>query len=203
MDFPIIRTGTLTGVYNPQKWPSQCEVTTANEAWPVSVGEAMTFLRVYDQQDPDTISMLVEGVSVQVERAIQRDTYIRTRTAYWDMYGGQVWLPYGPHGTVTQVKAITREGVETVLTEGVDYRVYRTTFKIIDILQFKGEQLEVVYESGYGAGECPQAIRAAILQEISFQYKNRQDPDLGSGISYNGLTLEAMHLLQPYKRLNF
>jgi hypothetical protein len=63
--------------------------------------------------------------------------------------------------------------------------------------------IRVTFASGYGAGECPEEIRAAIMQELSLQYKNRQDPNLGSGISYNGLTLEAMHLLQPYKRINF
>jgi hypothetical protein len=203
MDFPIVRGNGLTAVVNPSKWPSQDEVTIPNEAWPVTVGEAMTFLRVYDQQDPTTIGDLIEACSMQVERVIQRDTYRRTRQSYWGDYLGQVWLPYGIHGDVLEVKAVTEDGVDTVLTEGVDYRVYRTNFKIIDLLQYKGRQLYVTYESGYLPGECPAAIRMAILQEVSFQYKNRQDPNLGSGISYNGLTLEAMHLLQPYKRINF
>jgi hypothetical protein len=169
----------------------------------VNVNDAMTFLRVYDNQDPDSIFMLIEAASEQVEKYVQRDTYTRVRQGYWDNYGAQIWLPYGPHGDVTEVKAVTTDGIETVLQVGTQYRVSRTTWKIIDILERKGEQLFVTYESGYSAGTCPQAIRAAILQEVSFQYKNRQDPNQTAGLSLGILTVESMHLLTPYKRLNF
>jgi len=43
-------------------------------------------------------------------------------------------------------------------------------------------------------------MKAAIIQEVALQYKNRQDPDLPSRVSVNGLSLEARHLLMPYMR---
>lgn len=203
MGFPIVRYGSLTEPYNPQKWPCDMQVINDQQNFPVTVEDAMTFLRVYDNQDPDSINMLIEAATQQVERFIQRDTYVRTRQAYWNNYGAQIWLPYGPHGDVTEIKAVTSDGTETILQSGTQYKVTRTTWKIIDIIERKGEQLYVTYESGYTAGICPSAIRAAILQEVSFQYKNRQDPNQSLGLSLGMLTLESQHLLTPFKRLNF
>jgi hypothetical protein len=53
--------------------------------------------------------------------------------------------------------------------------------------------LNVTYTSGYDV--CPELIKGAILQELSLQYKNRQDSSQPSRTSVNGLSIEARHLL--------
>ena len=98
--------------------------------------------------------------------------------------------------------SIDSEGTETTLVLNTDYTVSGMEYKKIHIDGFPGEYMKVTYLSGYPAGECPSAIRGAILKEISFQYKNRQDPNTPSRTSVNGLSLEARQLLSPYMRLD-
>jgi hypothetical protein len=90
------------------------------------------------------------------------------------------------------------ENVDTTLVSGTDYVVEGMDYKEIRFYNKTGGQILATYVTGYTT--CPDAIRGAILQELSFQYKNRQDPNTPSRTSVNGLSLEARHLLLPYMR---
>jgi len=153
-----------------------------------------------DSYDDAYLNLMIRGVTEQVERYIGLDTHIKTRQSYWERVGGQVWLPYGPHGAISSVVSIDDEGTETALVLNTDYTVSGMEYKKIHIDNFPGRYLKVTYVSGYAEDECPFAISAAIMQEISLQYKNRQDPNTPSRVSVNGLTLEARQLLSPFMR---
>ena len=202
MSLPTNQYDSLTGSWTPQRYPAQTIVSTKNVDWALTLGQVKDFLRVNDSFDDLYINLMLEAVSEQVERYIGLDTYVRTRQSYWERVGGQVWLPYGPHTTVSSVVSIADDLTETVLVAGTDYVVHGLEYKKISIDNATGTYLRVTYLSGYPAGECPSAIKGAILQEISFQYKNRQDPNTPSRVSVNGLTLEARQLLAPYRRLD-
>jgi uncharacterized phiE125 gp8 family phage protein len=202
MSLPTNQYDSLTGSWTPQNYPSQTRVSVKNLDWPLTLEQVKDFLRVNDSYDDLYIGLLLEAVCEQVERYIGLDSYVRTRQSYWERVGRQVWLPYGPHTTISSVVSIDDEGTETTLTLGVDYSVSGMEYKKIHIDGFPGEYMKVTYLSGYPAGECPSAIKGAILQEISLQYKNRQDPNTPSRVSVNGLTLEARQLLSPYMRLD-
>lgn len=191
---------TLTGTWTPQTYPAQTDISVAPADWAVTLAEAKQFLRLSSAHDDNYVALLVEGISEQIERYIGMDTYIRTRRSYWERAGWDLELPYGPHGTISSVVSIDEDGTETTLTVNSDYYVQGMTTKRIRLLSgiAGGSFIRVTYESGYAANECPYAIRAAILQELSLQYKNRQDSNTPSRVSVNGLSLEARHLLLPY-----
>jgi uncharacterized phiE125 gp8 family phage protein len=187
---------SLTGSWTPQIYPVSTRVTVPPTQHPVTVDGAMSFLRIYDTIDADFIGVLLSGVTDQVERYIGIDLQSKTRQSYWERTGGYVVLPYGPHTSVIAVVSRDEDNNDTTLVSGSDYVVTGMDYKQIRFYNKTGGQILATYVSGYE--ECPDAIRAAILQELSFQYKNRQDPNMAVRTSVNGLTLEARHLLLPY-----
>jgi uncharacterized phiE125 gp8 family phage protein len=192
---------SLTGVWTAQNFPVDTVVTIPNVDWAITLADAKSFLRVSGNIDDNYIETLIEAVSNQIEEYIGRDTYERTRQSQWDRFGQYVSLPYGPHGDVTSVQSITYDNVVTDLVAGTDYYVQGLQFKSIMVDNpSDGQFLRVTYESGYQPGSCPPAIRGAILQEISLQYKNRQSTGQPSRVSVNGLSIEARHLLQSYMK---
>lgn len=191
---------SLTGVWNAQRYPYETVVTVPSVDYAITLADAKSFLRVAHNQDDNYIELLIAGVTEEVERYIGVDTFIKTRQSFWSRYNGSVHLPYGPHGTISSVVAQDIEGNQTTLTLGTDYYVEGINQKYLQITNGVGPYLFVTYESGYVAGSCPAAIRGAMLQEISLQYKNRNDPNTPIRTVVNGLTVEAMSLLQSYIR---
>jgi hypothetical protein len=192
--------GSITGVYSVNTWPSEITVTEGDRTYPVGLGEAKAMLPVNTDMHDTLIGLLIAGTTGQVERYIGRDTYPKTRVAQYERPAEVLNLPYGPHGAVALVQVVDTEGAVTTFTAGTDYVVEGIEFKRI---RFKGAgayMVRVTYASGYGAGECPEEIRAAIMQELSLQYKNRQDPNAPARTVVNNLTIEARNLLLSFVR---
>jgi hypothetical protein len=192
--------GSITGVYSYNTWPSEIIVTEDEHNYPVGLGEAKAMLPVNTTVHDTLIGLLIAGTTGQVERYIGRDTYPKIRTAQYERPSNVISLPYGVHGDVTSVQAIDTEGNITTLTPSVDYIVEGIEFKRIRFKGIGAYMLRVSFESGYGAGECPEEIRAAIMQELSLQYKNRQDPNAPGRVVINNLSVEARNLLISYVR---
>lgn len=207
MSLRINQYDSLTGSWTPQRFPSQTKIVSVIGELPLTLLQVKDFLRVSDASgdfsdsyDDAYIDLMLTGVTDQVERYIGIDTYLKSRQSYWERVGGWVQLPYGPHTTISAVVSIDDDGNEQTLVFGSDYTVSGMDYKKIHFIQFPNRYLRVTYTSGYANNECPFAISAAVMQEISFQYKNRQDPNTPSRISVNGLSLEARQLLLPYMR---
>jgi len=192
--------GSITGVYSVNTWPSEIIVTDGERNYPVGLGEAKAMLPVNTDMHDTLIGLLIAGTTGQVERYIGRDTYPKERVAQYERPATVINLPYGPHGAVESVQAIDSDGNITTLTPSVDYIVEGIEFKRIRLIGVGAYMLRVTYASGYGAGECPEEIRAAIMQELSLQYKNRQDPNAPARTVVNNLTIEARNLLLSFVR---
>jgi hypothetical protein len=190
---------SLTGAYSVNTWPTETITSTDPKDYVLTLGNAKEMLPVNTDVHDSLITMLIEATTEQVERYIARDTYKRQRTSYYERPANQIWLPYGVHGNVISVTAIDEDNNETVLTSGADYTVFGLEFKAIR-LSTGAPYLRVVYESGYDFGACPAAIKAAIMQELSLQYKNRQDPNAPGRTVVNNLSVEARNLLTSYIR---
>jgi uncharacterized phiE125 gp8 family phage protein len=183
--------GSLTGSVAFQYFPEQTVVLTQATSTPVSLSEAKNFLRVYDDIDDTSIGALLVGVTQQVENYIGRDTTPRVRVSLWKRPKFQISIPRVPVGTIVSVVNIDTAGNETTVDPS-DYVVEGLDRKMIR-LSSSHNSLKVTYNSGYTT--CPDAIKGAILQELSLQYKNRQDSSQPSRTSVNGLSIEARHLL--------
>lgn len=199
----FVRRGmsSLTGVYNTNTFPSETIVSGTDEAiYPLTLGQAKKMLPVNTDLHDDFIQLLLEATTDQVERYIGRDTFRKERTSRYERPARVVGLPYGPHGNVTSVKSVTYDNIETTLVAGSDYYVHGIEFKTIELMAGTDQYLLVTYESGYQAGGCPRAIVGGIMQELSLQFKNRQDPNAGGIAVVNNLSLEARNLLMPFVR---
>jgi len=192
--------GSLSGVYSFNTWPSEITVGEGKRNYPVGLGEAKAMLPVNTDMHDTLIGLLIAGTTGQVERYIGRDTYPKERVAQYERPATVINLPYGPHGSVASVQAIDSDGNITTLTASTQYIVEGIEFKRIRLIGVGAYMLRVTYASGYGAGECPEEIRAAIMQELSLQYKNRQDPNAPARTVVNNLTIEARNLLLSFVR---
>lgn len=184
---------SLTGAVAFQVSPDDSIIVTGNANAVVSLVEAKSVLRVNHNEDNDYIEELIDATTEQVERYIHRDMTIKTRKGHWSRPAYLVALPYGPHGNITNFVSIDCDDVVTNVTE---YQVIGLAQKKIKINE-SVSQIQITFQSGYSV--VPDTVKTAILQEISFQYKNRQDPDSPRMVSVNGLSLEARQLLYSYR----
>ena len=195
---------SLSGVPNSSIYPNQTIIVpnTISELTAVSLEEAKAILPVYDNNSDGFITSLIRAVEEQVGRYIKIDLTKRQRTSYWKNPFPKLRLSFGPHGTITQVQTRDRFGTSTNLTVGTNYLVYGLEYKDIEITSNPApiDTVYVTYWSGYEDGECPEAIKMACIQELNFQYKNRQDANQPSIAIINGLTAESRMLLETYIR---
>jgi uncharacterized phiE125 gp8 family phage protein len=195
------RTGdSLTGTWTANLFPHDTEIVSGPNQYSLTTAEVKEFLRINDNYDDLYIDLLIGAVQEQVERYMGLDTTLRTRQSYWMRTAGTIRLPYGPHGFVASVVAQDDDGTQTTLNEGTDYNVIGMRFLDVRLLNPTGSQILVSYTSGHST--VPPAIKGAMLQEISLQYKNRQDPNTPARTSVNNLTIESRHLLASYLRLD-
>jgi hypothetical protein len=191
-DSPIVPSREVRYTADAQK------ILTVTEDPYIALDEAKSVLHVYHGKDDVYIGALIDGVIRQVEGYIRQDVMEKTRQAYWRRNQRLARLPYGPHGDITAATMIDSNGDTTTLTEGTHFDVIGITFKSLCNFEQFG-QLTVSFESGWDTP--PPEVKAAVYQELSLQYKNRQDPDVPSMTSYRNLSLEARHLLAPIMRL--
>jgi hypothetical protein len=182
---------SLTGAVAFQYAPDDTLVVSTDSNAVVSLSEAKNVLRVNQDEDDSYITGLIEATTEQIERYIRRDVVGKTRKSHWTRPAYLISLPYGPHGNVVSVQSIC----DNVTTNVTDYRVIGLEYKRI-VLNEAVCQVEVTYESGFTV--APATVKNAVLQEVSFQYKNRQDPDAPRMVSVDGLSLESRQLLYTF-----
>lgn len=189
---------SLTGYWTPDAYATESQVTTAADDLPVTVADAKKWLRVTHSQDDNAIEVLIGAVTEQIEKLISRDLMQKTRTERWDKWGNFLYLSYYPVGSVTSVTTYDNAGNATVLTANTDYYVRGLERKYIDLVNATGATyIQVVYVSGSAtAAEVPGKYKAAIYQELSAQYKNRQSSQDGSIAIINNITAQTRMLLQ-------
>jgi hypothetical protein len=158
----------------------------------VSFPEIKTFVPIRDGVDDIVLLRFIKGVTQKIENYIQRDATVKTRQAYYLYPKERLFLPFGVHGDIEFVKSVDSDGTETALVAGTDYHIEGLKFKT---LRLNNSHYSIITQFQSGYAQCPDAIIGAILQEFSFQYKNRSDPNQGSRLIVNGLTVEARNLL--------
>lgn len=195
---------SLTGVNTSSIYPNQTIIVagTKSNLPVIGINESKNILPVYDNNSDAYISMIIGAIEDQVGRYIKLDLTKRQRQSYWKNPMARLVLSYGPHGEVSSVVAKDIQGNATTLVLGTHYYVQGLEFKEIQIISMPIDvySITVTYWSGYEDGECPDAIRMACVQELNFQYKNRQDANQTSVAIVNGLTMESRMLLETYIR---
>lgn len=160
----------------------------------LSLDEVKTQLPVNHDNYNVKISRLMRSVTDQIQDYIGQDFLKKRVKSYWRNTPRYAKLARGPHGDILSVTVIDVTGQERTLEQGKHFKVRGMQRKELYDFEYHG-QLFVEYESGVDNKEIISRVTDAVLQELSLQFKNRQDPDSPPMTSVNSLSLEARHLL--------
>jgi uncharacterized phiE125 gp8 family phage protein len=193
--------GSLTSSRRPSRYPSDMTVTVQPVGLVVDVETVKSGLSDYGLSSDNLISLIVAGVTEQIEKYLGRDLLTRTRKAMFFRPGSSVYLMPVPVASITTVSALDDENTATALTLNEDYylRGYKDNVELYALDLNGGVRLEVTFVTGYGtASDVPPSIRQAIVQESYRQFKWRQDPTVGSAATVDTLAPETLSLIRSY-----
>jgi uncharacterized phiE125 gp8 family phage protein len=191
---------------------SSVSVTTAPSVEPVTAAEVKLFSKIDFSDDDTLLTIQIKSARQMVEKYLNKTLIDTTLKAYYTNYNQRVWLPYGPHQSVTSVTR-KRRNESTTLTVNTDYYLLGDTVKYLDLEptgiinppglsrdeQALGWDLEVVFVAGYGAAstDIPQPIKEAILKTIETNYDMRGN--LVVGLISSELPNTAKALINSYR----
>lgn len=183
--------GSLSPTLTFYRWPNSTELTS--EVAPcVSVPEAKAELPVYDDISDLGIHRKILSAQQAVENLVNRDTSKRERRSLWLRPKRVISLPYGVH-EILQVEQQTSSGAFSNITN----------YEVIG-LGYLEVELEALYPTriryNSGADHVDPILKEAVLQETSYYFKNRNDPNEQSPEIINGVSAITMNLLSNYIR---
>jgi len=151
----------------------------------VSMQEMKTALPVYDNQSQTYLETLLPSAQRRVEDYINRDTSVRQRQSLWTQPERTIRLPYGKHDIELVEQYIGEEWVEVT-----DYKIIGLHFLSLRLNALYPTR--VTYQSG---GDYPADMKTAIIAEVSWHFKNRNDPNEVSAATRSGLSEPARNIL--------
>ena len=154
----------------------------------VSLADVKGELPVHDGNSDNLIARKILSVQYAIERYINRDTTQRQRVSLWTIPERRIKLPYGPH-VITQVRQqVSGEwAVAEYTQEGLEFKEIVLDYRY---------PTEVTYTSGYE--NVPEYLQDAVIQEVAFYFKNRNDPGEVAAETINGLSLPTLNLLASH-----
>jgi len=111
-------------IYTPQKGEtilSEVKVSSDLAAEPVSLAALKLHLKVANTADDDLITNLGIAARESLEQYSGLSFGIKTLVAYYETYGQNVTLPYGPLDSITSVVTKDADNTATTLTADSDY----------------------------------------------------------------------------------
>lgn len=144
---------------------SVTDISDPEAAEPVTLAEIKDHLQV-DYTDKD--AKLTEfGITarIQVEKEVNLSLKRKVLIAKVRNELGNIVLPYGPVNSITELRDI-----DDVVIDAGNYTIRN------GILETPfSTAVNVVYDAGYNAGECPEDYKQMILERVAFLDKNRGD----------------------------
>ena len=185
--------GSISPTITFYRWPNQTEIVSNSVSLCVSVDDAKEELPVYDNASNVAIERKIKSSQFAIEDFTNRDTTQRERRSLWVRPQRVISLPYGPH-EILQVEQQLQPGeaftnITTYKVEGINY---------LDIILEEQYPTRVRYNSG--SNVVADIVKEAVLQETSFYFKNRNDPNEEQPPLKNGVTAITMNLLSNYVR---
>ena len=172
-----LRTQPVQRVERPRGIEVQvAAVATADE--PVTIEEVQEHLRLSHDADLVLLQGLIIGVREMAEKHTRRFFVRREVTVEWNTFYTEASLPFAPHGVISSVTRIRRDGDE-VLTEGEDYYTRGVEKKRLFVSQTynistgrEDNGLRVTYQAGYDP--LPHALKLQMLRDIATRYEHRE-----------------------------
>lgn len=188
----ILNHASISPTITHHKYAQQTE-TLGDTTLSVSIEEAKEELPVYDNISDQAIYRKIASAQRAIEDYVNIDTTIRTRRSLWLTPQRVIELPYGVHEILT---------VEQQLHPGDAFAPIEN-YRVLG-LEFKSLVLELLYPTRvtYVSGKIPvdDILREAILKEVSYYFKNRNDPNEVAPATLNGLSMITVNLLANHRR---
>jgi len=188
-----LQYGTLSPTRTFTKDPVFCDMTTTPDL-AVSVADVKAELPVYDDNSDAQIQRKILAVQTMIEKYINRDTTSRSRIAYWASPQEIIALPYGPHTIVQVEQRLTPKDTYVVQVVDEDYWVLDSSLDYLQIQLSKIYNTRILFTSGSATAD--DVVKEAIIQEVAFQFKNRNDPDLTIPQTMGGLSVPTYNMIK-------
>lgn len=149
---------------------------------PATYAEALVQCNIDDQaQDVALINSYITTARMQCEAYTGIGFIYRTIQAVIRNQLGDIYLPYGPIGTVQSAVNQDGDAIE-VKIDGIQWKTVRTVFL----------DATLTYTAGYA--ELPTVFKTALLQQVAYLYEHRGDEQAGQ------FSPVVKSLLQPHRR---
>lgn len=177
---------------------------TPPSAEPINLDYAKIFLRVDTASEDALIADLIVSARMRVEQMIRASLITRRHVYATDkLSDAGLYINHGPVTAVHEVRAVNKEGEETILAP-TDYRVdLRSVPARICLVSprrfcdYGAQSVEAELDAGYGAAasDVPMPLRQAVMLLLAQSYEHR-DKD-----SYPPVPMMVDALLMPYRSL--
>lgn len=139
-----------------------------------SVDMIKDYYRINHDEDDEQIRRNLRTALTQIENYTNRTIITRQLTARWKRYNNIIHLPAPPHVSVTSVTAIADDDTTTTLTLNTDYYEFGNEELWFEFLGWRDEELQVVYQAGYGKGldDIPTWAQDAVVYQMGILYSN-------------------------------
>lgn len=166
------------------------KVVTAPTAEPVSLTEAKLHCRVDESADDALITALITAAREEIERMSYHALMPQTLELVLDAWQMPIVLPYPPLTSVTSIKYVDEDAVETTWSStnylvSVDripaLIVLKPNKELPSVTLYPQEAIRVRYVAGYAtAAAVPQSLKQAMLLLIGHWYENRESVTVGA-----------------------
>lgn len=160
------------------------KLITAPSAEPVTLAEAKTHLRVFDNDDDALIGALIQAAREACEHEIGRALITQTWEKVLDLFPEGIALPYPPVQSIASIKYIDGDGTLRTM-DAADYYLdshaepawlvpaYGATWPST---RDEPNAVRVRFVSGYGADGTfvPEVLRQWILLQVGHWYATRE-----------------------------
>jgi len=166
------------------------KVVTPPTTEPISLTEAKLHCRVDETADDALITALITVAREEVQRMSYHALMPQTLELVLDRWVHPIVLPYPPLTSVTSIKYVDEDAVETTWAS-TNYLVSVDRIPALIVLKpnkelpsatlYPQEAIRVRYVAGYAtAAAVPQSLKQAMLLLIGHWYENRENTTVGA-----------------------
>jgi len=155
--------------------------------------DAFQFFPIYDnaENDENLVYDTLLGAQTLIEGLIDYDCTRKKLQAYWQNPDFYIRLT-GNNQVIEKVEQYQNDS----WVEITNYKTFGKT-KVVVQLDYL-YQTRITYVSGFDENKCPTDIKNAIIQQASYMYKNRNDPNQAQAEVKGGLCIPARTSLTNY-----
>lgn len=187
-----LQFGSLSPTVTFNVFPSEPSLVIHDgKTYAVDFDDVLPFLPVYDGAETDggVINTLILGAQSTIESLTDLDLVKKTRRAVWANPADVIALPRNNQNIILVEQYI---GDDWISTE--KYEVFGETKKRVKLRE--QYPTRITFTSGFDF--CPSDLKAGVLHQTAFLYKNRSDANEVEAETRGGLAMSARNAISDY-----